>query len=178
MECPQCKGYQLEPQEIEPGLMAGVCPKCTGALLSLMNYRFWVEQQSPVEINETEDVVVEDNGKAKACPKCSRLMSKYQVGEGTNTRVDLCSGCEEAWLDKGEWQLLKKMDMHNKLPKIFTDAWQRNIRIQRQEKFLKKQYMNLLGENDFRKADMFKQWLDEHPEKSKIQQYLITKVDL
>ena len=40
MECPQCKGYHLEPRELEAGLIAGACPKCDGALLSLMNYRY------------------------------------------------------------------------------------------------------------------------------------------
>ena len=67
--------------------------------------------------------------------------------------------------------------MADKLPKIFTDAWQRNIRIERQEKLHKKRYENLLGEDDFTKLDAFKQWLDQHPEREQIKQYLITNLD-
>lgn len=177
MECPQCKGYHLEPREIETGLIAGSCPKCDGALLSLMNYRFWVDQQGQVDIQDQGEVVTEDNSKSKACPKCSRLMTKFQIGAESDNRIDLCTGCDEAWLDKGEWRLLKKLDMHDKLPKIFTDAWQRNIRIKRQEKILKEHYETQLGVDDFKKTDEFKQWLEQHPEKSRIKQYLITTVE-
>jgi len=177
MDCPQCKGYKLEPAEIEPGLVAGVCPKCDGAMLSLMNYRYWMDQYGRVDDVDGEAVITEDNGQVKVCPKCSRFMTKFQVGSATNNRIDLCTGCDEAWLDKGEWRLLKQLDLHDKLPKIFTDAWQRNIRIQRQEERFKERYQDILGAEDFSKLDNFKVWLDGHAEKSHIKHYLITKFD-
>ena len=136
MECPQCKGYKLEPKEIETGLVAGSCPKCSGVLIPLMNYRYWIDQGIKVKI-ETSDIVTEDNNKAKQCPKCSRLMTKFAIGSDAENKIELCNNCDEAWLDKGEWQLLKLLDVHNKLPLIFTDAWQRNIRLKQQEKSLK-----------------------------------------
>jgi Zn-finger nucleic acid-binding protein len=176
MKCPQCKGYQLEPKEIESGLIAGSCVKCEGSLLSLMNYRFWADQHIEVEAVDDGEVIAEDCAGAKACPKCGRLMTKFQIGGESGNKIELCTGCDEAWLDKGEWQLLKKLDVHDKLPKIFTDAWQRNIRIERQEKKLKARYQYKLGVEDFDKVDGFKQWLDQHPEKSEIKQYLITAV--
>lgn len=174
MDCPQCKGYQLEPKEIEPGLIAGACPKCDGALLSLMNYRFWADQQSMNEGVDDAEVVSEDNTKAQVCPKCTRLMTKFKVGVKTENRIDLCSGCDEAWLDKGEWQLLKHLDVHDKLPKIFTDVWQRNIRLERQQQFQQARFEELLGVDGFERLDEFKKWLDKHPEKSSIKNYLIT----
>ncbi|KZX84254.1 hypothetical protein A3715_30420, partial [Oleiphilus sp. HI0009] len=151
MKCPQCKGYELEPRELEPGLIVGACTKCDGALISLMNYRFWADQQSQTcEVVSTVEVAeAEDNNVAQVCPKCSKFMTKFQIGTESVNRLDMCNGCDEAWLDKGEWQLLKTLDMADKLPKIFTDAWQRNIRIERQEKLHKKRYANLLGANDF-----------------------------
>jgi Zn-finger nucleic acid-binding protein len=180
MNCPQCKGYQLEPKELEPGLVAGSCSKCQGALVSLMNYRFWADQQEPTKANEKRSDLVEtvDNSKAQLCPKCAKLMTKFQIGSGSSNRLDLCTGCDEAWLDHGEWQLLKQMDLADKLPKIFTDAWQRNIRLDRQEKIHKNRYEKLLGETDFAKLDIFKQWLDKHPEKAQIKQFLITNLDV
>ena len=178
MDCPQCKGYQLEPKELEPGLVAGSCTKCQGALVSLMNYRFWADQQEPAETKVEEAVIEsEDNNKAQVCPKCTKLMTKFQIGTGSSNRLDLCTGCDEAWLDKGEWKLLKQLDLADKLPKIFTDAWQRNIRLERQEKIHKQRYEKLLGVEDFSRLDEFKQWLDLHPEKGQIKQYLITNLD-
>ena len=69
------------------------------------------------------------------------------------------------------------MDLADKLPKIFTHAWQRNIRLDRQEKIHKNRYEKLLGETDFARLDAFKQWLDQHPEKAQIKQYLVTNLD-
>ena len=181
MKCPQCKGYELEPKELEPGLIVGACSKCSGALVSLLNYRFWADQQSHENVHKIEavDKVVdaEDNAKAQVCPKCSKLMTKFQIGSDASNRLDLCTSCDEAWLDKGEWSLLKELDLADKLPKIFTDAWQRNIRLQRQEKIHKQRYENLLGTEDFASLNAFKEWLDQHPEKEAIKQYLITNLN-
>tara|TARA_R110001592_G_scaffold103298_2_gene291158 strand:- start:22288 stop:22824 length:537 start_codon:yes stop_codon:yes gene_type:complete len=178
MKCPQCKGYELEPKELEPGLIVGSCSKCNGTLVSLLNYRFWADQQKHDTTESSDEIVeTEDNSKAQVCPKCSKLMTKFQIGSEASNRLDLCTGCDEAWLDKGEWKLLKQLDLADKLPKIFTDAWQRNIRLQRQEKLHKQRYENLLGADDFSKLDNFKQWLDQHPDKAQIKQYLITNLD-
>lgn len=174
MYCPQCKGYSLEPRELEPGLIAGVCPKCSGTLLALMNYRYWSDQhfQAHAAATHAEKVEAVDGEHAKQCPKCSRLMNRFRVGLDTNNRIDLCEYCDEAWLDKGEWLLLKSLDLADKLPRIFTDAWQRNIRLERQQRFMKDKYEALLGAEDFARVDVFKQWLDQHPEREQIKLYL------
>lgn len=181
MKCPQCKGYELEPTELEPGLLVACCQKCSGTLVSLMNYRYWADQQkqntTQSEAFNQDAVAVDDNGKAQVCPKCSKLMTKFSVGSGASNRLDLCTSCDEAWLDKGEWSLLKQLDLSDKLPKIFTEAWQRNIRFARKEKIHKKRYEELLGGDDFETLDAFKQWLDHHPKSAQIKQYLITNLD-
>ncbi len=177
MQCTQCKTQHLEPDELEPGLIAAVCPQCQGALLSLMNYRFWADRHTittDVAANADEIAEVES---VHSCPKCSRLMTKYQIGASTSHKLDLCGACDEAWLDKGEWQLLKTLDLHGKLPKIFTDAWQRNIRKQRQEIALNERYEKLLGEESFTKAHEFKTWLYQQPNKDLIKQFLVISPD-
>lgn len=173
MKCTQCKTVALEPNELEPGLIAAVCPQCQGALLSLMNYRFWADRNAgAAEVAANVDDIVEVES-AHSCPKCSRLMTKYQIGSATSHKLDLCSACDEAWLDKGEWKLLKTLDLQGKLPKIFTDAWQRNIRKQRQEAALNERYEKLLGVDDFTKAHDFKTWLYQQPNRELIKQFLV-----
>jgi Zn-finger nucleic acid-binding protein len=184
MDCPQCKGYELEPTQIEPGLVAASCCKCNGVMLPLMNYRYWLDHAGVGD--ESEDLgaassslpIVEDSTQAKLCPKCTRIMTKYSIGTASEKRIELCTNCDEVWLDNGEWRLLKALDMQDKLPKIFTDAWQRNIRLQRQSQSDRRHYRNLLGEEDFNKSDEFKQWLDLHPDKALIYQFLMTKLNL
>ncbi|MDX1453265.1 MAG: hypothetical protein R3183_11960 [Oleiphilaceae bacterium] len=180
MDCTVCHGYKLEPQELEPGLVVAGCLKCGGALVSLINYRFWVERHQPEAENEQalacEPRELNDSSEAKSCPKCARFMTKYQVGHEISNRLELCAHCDEAWLDRGEWTLLKALDLAHKLPKIFTDAWQRNIRRDRMQKLQAERYQKILGEDDFVRAVEFKQWLDRHPKRRDIKLYLDTDV--
>ncbi len=53
-------------------------------------------------------------------------MSKYQISPGQSPC--LCGTCDEAWLDRGEWQLLKTLELSPRMPAIFTEAWQREVR--------------------------------------------------
>lgn len=179
MYCSNCKNIQLEPQELERGLIVAGCPNCQGKLISLINYRFWLDRYADkTTASEIVDAAeVKESESVHACPKCSRLMLKYQVGPDSHHKLDLCPSCDEAWLDKGEWQLLKYLDLHGKLPKIFTDAWQRNIRKQRQEHSINERYQKLLGEDVFERARDFKEWLYEQSQVEDIKQYLITHND-
>ena len=176
MECPQCNKHRLEPFELEIGLIACRCMHCEGVLLPLMNYRYWIDNNPSVEISIEEDSVVEDQKQAKICPKCTRLMTKFKIGVDSKNRLELCSSCDEVWLDSGEWQLLKSLDIHDQLPSIFTEAWQRNIRAKKQAESLKQSYESQIGEESFAKVDAFKEWLDGHERKSSIIQYLGTKI--
>lgn len=175
MHCTNCKNIHLEPKELEPGLVAAVCPNCEGALVSLMNYRFWWDRYGSIA-NSKETVAIDTPGEipsVHACPKCTRMMIKYQMGTQSSHKIDLCASCDEAWLDKGEWQLLKQLDLHGKLPRIFTDAWQRNIRKLRQEEFQQERYEKLIGVDDFARVKEFKQWLYQHPHKDSIKQFIV-----
>ena len=176
MQCSNCKNVPLEPQELELNLVVAGCPSCHGALVSLMNYRFWADRYAIAGVADDAggDIDISESESVHSCPKCSRLMMKYQIGPQSNHKLDLCSACDEAWLDKGEWQLLKTLDLQGKLPKIFTDAWQRNIRKQKQEIALNERYEKWLGQEDFSKAREFKGWLLQHPQKDAIKQYLIS----
>ncbi|TQV75990.1 hypothetical protein FKG94_15380 [Exilibacterium tricleocarpae] len=172
MNCPQCKGYRLAPRELEPGLIAAGCSKCEGVLISLLNYRYWADYKRFSGPDGDEEIIAEDNEKAQLCPKCHRIMAKYRIGIEASNKIDLCANCDEAWLDSGEWSLLKRLDLQDKLPKIFTDAWQANIRKLRQTQQQKARYQNILGD-DFERVEEFKSWLEAHVEADKIKQYLL-----
>ncbi|MGB3611747.1 MAG: zf-TFIIB domain-containing protein [Cellvibrio sp.] len=175
MQCLTCKTTSLEPKEIEPGLLVAACPQCGGALVSLMNYRFWLDQHQGVaeaELLPELDVPGEQPGE-RDCPKCRQVMKKFQMGLNSSHKIDLCESCDEAWLDKGEWQLLKQLDLHGKLPRIFTQAWQNNIREARREALQEDRYEKMLGVEDFMHVSSFRQWLYRHPRKEEIKQYLM-----
>jgi len=175
MKCPSCKNNELVPVEIEKGLIGAGCTACEGALLSLIQYRYWLDHHDDATLEEQgEDVVAVDSEGAKLCPKCSKMMTKYRIGYNTENRLDLCAHCDEAWLDNREWQLLKKLDVHNKLPTVFTDAWQRNIRKQRELQSMDAHFRDLFGAPDFERVRDFKAWVDEHPQAVDIKHYITT----
>ncbi len=177
MHCPHCQGYTLEPKLLEENLLAASCPKCEGALLSLLNYRHWVQQQEHPTQAVTVEVMPEDSEGANSCPKCTRLMTKFRIDLSTANRLDLCTHCDEAWLDKGEWKLLKQLELAGKLPKIFTEEWQRDLRKQQQVNRTNARYEKSLGTEDFSKVKDFRDWMVKHEKTAEIRQYLLLPID-
>ncbi|VUD69363.1 hypothetical protein TDB9533_04730 [Thalassocella blandensis] len=181
MKCPTCSKEDLQPAEIEKGLIGAGCQNCHGVLISLIQYRYWLDHFQPSDdqiITEQGNNLAIDSKGAKLCPKCSKLMTKFKIDASSENRIELCGHCDEAWLDGGEWQLLKQLDMQDHLPELFTDAWQKKIRAERQHAHWQKHYTELLGEDAFAKVDAFKQWLDQHPKSSEIKHYLTTNFDV
>ncbi|MAZ66366.1 MAG: hypothetical protein CMF25_04590 [Kangiellaceae bacterium] len=178
MQCPKCKTHPLRPTKIEPGLSAMGCLSCEGAMISLLGYRDWVESQGEVvaeaDCPNTASAVSEDNDTktAMTCPKCSRLMTKYLISGAHNNRIDLCSFCDEAWLDHGEWALLKVLELSHQMPKVFTDAWQRKARKEVTENLKINRLQSLVGEEDTERAIELKAWLKDHPNKAALLQFM------
>ena len=91
------------------------------ALLSRLAER---HARDPVELVSDHSVVeeVQDTNAAITCPKCARLMTKYKMSGFVANRLDVCPGCDEAWLDGGEWELLKALELSRKMPLVFTNG--------------------------------------------------------
>lgn len=177
MHCPKCKHEYLKPTKIEEGLPAMGCPKCEGALLSLLYYRDWSERVNldPEEHAAQREISTDSDTKtAINCPKCSRLMTKYLVSGALDARLDLCGKCDEAWLDGGEWPLLKSLELGNRLPSVFTDQWQRKVRNEKTEIERINRLKKVVGDSDTEKAVEIKNWLKSNQNKAIIVHFLGT----
>lgn len=176
MKCPRCKTPDLQPTMIEEYLPAMGCGTCHGSLVSLLYYRHWAETQKPSAEPPPEDltpaVETTDTTAALTCPKCSRIMMKYKVSGGVSNRVDVCSLCDEAWLDRGEWELLEALQLSHRMPAIFTDEWQRRIRRDLSEDTRRSILSRLIGDDGVAKVESFKSWVQETGKKTDILVYL------
>ncbi len=176
MKCPKCKHVELRAARIESDLPAAGCPNCKGALVSLLYYRDWAERHAndPVDIATNHAVVEEpeDTGTAMTCPKCARLMTKYKMSGFVANRLDVCPGCDEAWLDGGEWELLKALELSHKMPQVFTEAWQRTIRRQIAEDTRRGILRKAIGDEALKRSEEFKGWLKEQPRRNDILVFL------
>jgi hypothetical protein len=84
----------------------------------------------------------------------------------------VCSTCDEAWLDGGEWELLEALQLSLQMPAIFTEAWQRRIRHEQSEETRRSILSRLIGEDGTTKVEAFRDWLSRNEHKSHILTYL------
>ena len=175
MKCPHCKTSDLKPTMIEEDLPAMGCGTCHGSLVSLLYYRHWAETQkapSGEPGNTAASLETTDTTTAIMCPKCARMMAKYKMTGRVSNRLDVCSTCDEAWLDGGEWELLEALQLSLKMPAIFTDAWQRRIRHELTEESRRSILSRMIGEAGTVKVEAFGTWLAKNEHKSHIMTYL------
>lgn len=177
LKCPKCKTHDLKVNMLEDGLMAVSCNQCGGIIIPMIYYRHWAtctdnQPEKPIEILNIELIEKSETRSAITCPKCGRLMTKHHISSAANNRLDWCKSCDEVWLDKGEWDLLKKLSLSKKLAHILTDAWQAMVRKEIRENNFKERFTKLVGKNDIDKANEIRTWLLRHKKRAELLHYI------
>jgi Zn-finger nucleic acid-binding protein len=178
MKCPHCHTTDLLPTMIEEMLPAMACGTCHGALVSLLHYRYWAEAQKQPSGDPPRTapaIKTTDSTGAITCPKCERVMMKYKISGAVANRVDVCSTCDDAWLDGGEWELLEALHLSHEIPSILTDAWQRRIRRELTADTRRSILVRMVGEEGARRVEEFGDWLEQSGQKSHVLTYLYKK---
>ncbi len=80
--------------------------------------------------------------------------------------------CDEAWLDRGEWELLEALQLSHRMPAIFTDQWQRRIRHELSEETRRSILKRTIGDSGAAKVEEFRAWLRDQEHKSDVMAYL------
>lgn len=173
MRCPSCTTQELKPTKLDAGLAGYGCARCRGVLIELLSYRMWAESHAA----NRRDVraaapSAEDSKRAFACPKCSKLMTKYRIADEVANKLDLCTHCGEVWLDGGEWDLLLQLDLAASLPQILSDPWQNAIRKKHVTQSVEQKFQALFGPQDYQKLKEFRDWMLAHENAPDIQDYL------
>jgi Zn-finger nucleic acid-binding protein len=99
-------------------------------------------------------------------------MTRYRMTGEMHNAVDVCASCDEAWLDGGEWALLKVLQLANKMPLIFTEAWQRKVRKDMTDSKRRSILAKSIGDDAVARVDAFKAWLETINHKSDVLLYL------
>jgi len=176
MNCPLCKNHVLKPITLADDLPAEGCSHCQGALVSLLSYRVWLERH-PVDAQLAAErqlgSVIEavDTAHALICPKCSGIMNKYRIAAETENKIDLCVRCNDVWLDKGEWALIQLLELADKLPRIFYDSWQKQIRTTHSHALKEQKFKELLGD-DYAEIVRIRGWINGHEQRRALLDYL------
>lgn len=154
---------------IAEGLSARGCQRCDGALVDLVTYRSWAEQQGIDTIDTVgkSETAVDDSRSAVLCPHCERIMTKFRVSSETDNRLDFCNHCDVAWLDRGEWNQLQEMGLRSHLGSVFSEPWQRRVRESTSMR-LSEQHLEARFGDDFDRIRAFKTWLESRPDRDDI----------
>jgi Zn-finger nucleic acid-binding protein len=180
MHCPICKPPQsLDLAPLEEGkLPARRCSTCHGHWIRSTDFWRWCAQRGeniPESPASEVPITAPEVGGFRLCPDCDYVMARYHVGHGLGFTVDRCRNCEGAWLDGGEWDALRVRNLHDDLPRIFDDAWQRAVRRDVHDQTIEESFRRRLGDDDYRRAQELRAWLDPHPKRSELFAYLQLK---
>jgi Zn-finger nucleic acid-binding protein len=177
VSCPACKGI-YEKKSLAKHLLGRSCKSCQGVTFTLSDYLCFLSRSEPVEEqleqNVENSVLKDDTKKAMVC-SCGQVMSKFRISHDSDRRVDYCSGCQSIWLDQGEWEHLKESDLHRCINKIFTDPYQRNLRLQGTKVVLNKNYEEQLGVKDYERLKDVRDWISNDSNKDLLMAYLNAK---
>jgi len=155
------------------------CNNCTGNWIPGAAYWKWLEQHGPNLPERTDNdtsLSLAEPGKYIDCPECRFRMVKYLVGRGLSFTLDHCEGCKGTWLDRNEWEILKKRNLHDDMNSMLTSFWQLAARKEARKKSLEHIYAGRFGSADYVEIKRIRKWLDESPNKQYLLAYL-TDVD-
>jgi Zn-finger nucleic acid-binding protein len=177
MHCPSCNGATLVRQELEPGLAALACATCGGEWLRLADYAAWRRTAAAAAPSETVDTLTAQPaepppGHVRRCPDCHALLGRYRVGRGASFQIDRCAQCNGTWLDRDEWQQLRRIGVAAQLSAVFSPEWQQEARRVEQVADQERRFAARIGKEDLERAREMRDWLASHPQRNALLAYL------
>lgn len=174
MSCPGCDGA-FEKKSLAKYLLGQSCISCKRVAFTLGDYLNYLERSESIDESldrEYDDLVIHEDTKRALICNCGQVMSKYRMTRDSGRKVDYCSACQTICLDEGEWGYLKENNLQKCINKIFTDAYQRNLRLEKTKVVLKNNYEAVLGGQDYNKLKEIREWINNNPNKQLLMAYL------
>jgi len=178
LKCPVCKTPELLRTELEPHLSSFSCYECDGHWIKGKEYWAWVEEHATdlaEQLHEDETLALAEPGTPVDCPECRFRMVKYLVGRGLHFSVDHCSGCKGIWLDRNEWEALRKRNLHDDLHSMFTSFWQAEAHRLARKKRMEGIYVDRFGDEDYAEIQRIRLWLETKTNREELIAFLIDK---
>lgn len=174
MKCPSCANGRLEPSFIDQLFRAHTCNECGGNWILIEDYVAWKDHHQDHSFTSISVEEVEESSKALLCPMTGMIMRKLRISKDNAHRVDYSKRVGGVWLDKGEWELLKKEGLAGSLNAILTEQWQQKIKAQQTEETFDLLYLSKFGESDYQKIKDVRAWLEAHPQKTDLRSFLLS----
>ena len=176
MTCPLCdaefeRAALLPADGDEPELRGFRCPNGDGVFLPSDLYFAWRDRHEPATEADPEVPPSDEVGdvkRAKLCPQDGRIMRRYRVSAEGGFWLDRCGACGGVWFDGDEWDASVAAGLLDRLPTLFSAAWQRQIEQSASERYWDDRLRTRIGADDLDRVDAFREWAWAHPERSLI----------
>lgn len=175
MKCTSCKEGSLIPSFLEGQFRSHTCSNCDGNWLLIEDYVAWKERNPQFHFEDNIVCETDDTKKAIICPVSGLIMRKLRLSTTTDHRIDYSAAVGGVWLDKGEWELLKKEGLAGSLNAVLTAHWQRNIRINSTKDNFAEIYKDKFGPDEYDKVKSLREWLITQPNKADLRAYLLAE---
>jgi Zn-finger nucleic acid-binding protein len=161
--------------ELVEGLFVQRCPDCRNVLVPLKEFWAWRERQFPdwnTRMPEPVHSEGESASRARFCPVCQRIMTRYRTGNAKSFWLDHCPACQLVWLDAGEWETLEESGLALFLDTLITEHWQKRILALRTGAARETLLRGRFGEEILTEIRRFKHWMNQQPTKKDILAFL------
>ena len=175
MKCTSCNKGELQPSFIDGQFRAHSCSNCQGNWLLIEDYVSWKERNPQFTFDNNIQCDSEETKNALLCPVTGMIMRKLRLSTTTEHRIDYSANVGGVWLDKGEWELLKKEGLAGSLNAVLTSHWQKNIRVNSTKDNFAEIYKDKFGEQSYEKVKALKEWLNTQPNKADLRAYILAE---
>jgi len=177
MICSACGGRHFAAVKMEGGLPAEGCADCGGVWVELERYKRWRKSMPQLLEPDPSGAAVEANGAVRLCPVTGRLMARIRASNDDALLLDYSSAAQAVWFDKGEWDRLIVLGLHDMLDAIVSDKWQAGLKLAASRERTEKSMRVRFGDIGYEELSRMRAWLDAQPNRTEMIAFLTAKAD-
>ncbi len=166
-------------------LLTKHCQKCSGDWISGRNYQTWRSERPEKPANP--EVLTQNyhlphtpssfDAKAAACPDCGRLMARGKITLKQPFYLEHCLTCGGVWCDRGEWELLEKLQLDTNIAQIFSSMWQSQVRASHMSELERQAVIDKVGVDLAQRVFELADILTKHPDGDFAAAYLMRRFE-
>jgi Zn-finger nucleic acid-binding protein len=170
MDCPKCK-TELVNGILSDMLLTKHCQECEGEWISGHNYQSWRSDRPNIAIDP--QVLTQNyhlaftpsqyDAKAAPCPDCGRIMARGKITLRQPFYLEHCLACGGVWCDRGEWEMLEKLQLHTNISQIFSSSWQAQVRASHMNELERQAIIDKVGVELAQRVFDLAEVLAQHP---------------
>jgi Zn-finger nucleic acid-binding protein len=184
MDCPKCRS-ELANGILSDLLLTKHCPECDGEWIPGRMYQAWRSERPAIV--SSHDAILKNydlhyspspyDAKAANCPECRSIMARGKISLKQPFYVEHCLACGGIWCDRGEWDVLERLQLHTNIIQIFSSGWQAQARASHMNALERQAVIDKVGVEMAQRVFDLADILIKHPNGDFAAAYLMRRFD-